>query len=298
MAEEFKSCYACGLIAAKRLTEKNGYFILRCGQCGHGWVKNLPDSKALDHFYAESLEARSQYSFPEAVIRKHAEKHLRSVEQVKKSSGIWLDVGCGPGFFLEAVRNHGWQAVGLEMSSEARRITASKNIPVYESLLSVEEVFPKSSFEVVSLWETVEHLTDPRSFLQKIKKHMKKGCVLALSTPNFQSALARKNYASWQELRPPLHLHYFTPKSLRILLEPMGFKILKISTYGDWHPWIEDLPVTRILKTGFYKTLKIYFKYKIQRPLKGLGLLGLAALETENRSNFREIATLNARNQD
>ena len=202
-----------------------------------------------------------------------------------------MDVGSGRGVHLEVARKLGWEVVGIESNLFAREISAERGVTVYKSLELVDKKYGAGAFDLITLWEVIEHSLDPRNLLHQLRPLLKKGGVVALSTPNFNSVIARSNYAAWYELRPPLHLHYFTPESLTKLMEQGGFHVLNQLTYASLNGRIDRMvnkmadlfflkeSVVFLIKVACYKFLKIYFDYTLQSKMQGLGLLNMSSLE-------------------
>ena len=285
------SCIVCGHSRVNLLTIKNDFSIWMCDQCGHGWVYPMPNEETLKSFYASEEAAKCQYDFPERSIAKNAQRLFRWIHQAKTPPGILLDVGSGRGVHLEVARKLGWEVVGIESTLFAREISAERGVTVYKSLELVEKKYGAGAFDLITLWEVIEHSVAPRNLLHQLRPLLKKGGVVALSTPNFNSVIARSNYAAWYEFRPPLHLHYFTPESLAKLMEQCGFHVLNQLTYGSWNGWIDRMvnkiavlfflkeSVVFLIKVGCYKFMKIYFDYTLQSKMQGLGLLNMSSLD-------------------
>jgi 2-polyprenyl-3-methyl-5-hydroxy-6-metoxy-1,4-benzoquinol methylase len=282
-------CTACEAETVTRLTVKNAYAIWRCPTCGHGWVHPVPEEETLERFYNSAEAAAVQYDFPENSIRKHTRRLFRWIHQAIRPPGRLLEVGCGRGVHLEVAQRLGWETVGLDRSSVARQLCFSRGIPAADSLEEICQRYGRAAFDLITLWEVIEHIADLSPFLSAVRTLLKPRGVLALSTPNFQSIIARNNYADWYELRPPLHLHYFTPASLTRLLGRYGFHILNQLTYVSWHPSVDRivtslgsclrLPESALFlsQVACYKLAKPYFDRTLQANLRGLGLLTLAA---------------------
>ena len=283
------NCVICSSSATDFLTVKHGYTVQKCSSCGHGWILNMPSPAELQEYYESESAVREQYDFSDATIRKHAARLFRWIMQVRKPPGLLLDFGCGSGAHLELAREMGWQVAGVDFSKTAGDLCARRGISVFKDMESVQKKFSEQSFEVITLWEVVEHLPDPQNFLKQIKKFLKKEGVLAVSTPNFAGAVAQRDFAGWNEIRPPMHLHYFTPQSLSLLLEKSGFYNLNQLTYGTYHPAVDAFgetmsrffhlkaSTTLLIKTIFYKLFKFHFNRNLHAKMLGSGLLSLSS---------------------
>ena len=137
--------------------------------------------------------------------------------------GRLLVVGCSTGLFLKTMRARGWQAVGVEPSAYASAYAREQfGLDVQTGTLESAE-FPSASFDVVSLWDVLEHVTDPRATLTEIARILRPGGLLALSLPNPACPEARWFGAAWVGWDRPRHLHLFTPSVLRRYLTAAGF---------------------------------------------------------------------------
>jgi len=287
-AQHYRRCAVCAGDLTYHLTMRGTHPIWRCVACGHGWVDPVPDSQTLVRFYA-SREAECQYDYSERSIRKHAGRLFRWISQVKSAHGRLLDVGCGRGVHLEVAQALGWQCLGIDWSPIARQLCQARGLNVLDpaEVLDQPERY-KAAFDVITAWEVIEHQPEPESFLRTLKRFLNSSGVLALSTPNFNSIRARADYSSWYELRPPMHLHYFTPESLKKLLERCGLFVLNQLTYGSWNGSVDRsvdrvaglLPLSEatalLVKVACYKFAKVYFDRQLQSKLQGLGLLTMA----------------------
>jgi len=147
-----------------------------------------------------------------------------------KRTGSVLDIGCGTGRFLEFAQTHGWQIAGLELCAGVGRETASRlRAQVYlGSVFDVE--LPKEKFDLVTMFDCIEHLEDPLRALTICHRTLKPGGVLAITTPNFKGIgrllLGPQAFAIW----PDTHIVYFMPRSLRFALRQVNFDHIKIAS--------------------------------------------------------------------
>lgn len=144
------------------------------------------------------------------------------------SKGRLLDIGCGGGFFVRAAAAAGWDAVGLEPSGEASRCAArAQRIGVIAGRL--EEVpFAAGRFDVITMFDVLEHVLCPRACLVEARRLLAPGGRLMIETPNMAGWLPRVMGKRHPWVRPPEHLTYFTPSTLRLLLEHCGFQVTQL----------------------------------------------------------------------
>ncbi len=141
-----------------------------------------------------------------------------------KTSGRLLDLGCASGVFLrEMQKNSNWQVTGVEINADAAQ-TARERYGLDVQVGTLEQVaFPEEHFDVVTLWDVLEHLHDPAATLREINRILKPGGIVVLRVPNRSSWDARIFGRYWAGWEPPRHLYVFTPETLTLLLRHAGF---------------------------------------------------------------------------
>jgi SAM-dependent methyltransferase len=163
-----------------------------------------------------------------------------------KKSGTALDIGCGSGNFLRAMRKAGFEVYGIE-PSETGSAYAREVHGVETFRGTVEEYLDAQGryrFDVVSILNVIEHVKDPRKVLQGLRLLMREGAVLAVVVPDARlhatiGELRRHLGASdpfWMcterhplvGFDPPLHLCSFVPRTIRGLIESCGFRVLAV----------------------------------------------------------------------
>lgn len=136
-----------------------------------------------------------------------------------------LDVGCGDGKFLENLDVRFFEKYGLEINPKGYGICKDKGLKVANKELK-NASFEDSFFDVVTLWHVIEHLKDPNETLGLIKKILKKEGVLMIATPDTDSLGFKFGKKYWFHLDVPRHLILYNKKSLSLLLEKAGFKVI------------------------------------------------------------------------
>ncbi len=147
-----------------------------------------------------------------------------------------LDVGCGPGFFVQAAANAGFAAAGVEVSEFAvnfARERLGQNVWQGQARSSDLRSGP---YDVVTLWDVLEHVADPRDTLAALAEVIPAGGLLALSTGDVSSLVARLSGARWHLFTLPEHLWFFTPGSLRRLLRRVGLEPVACRYEICWYP--------------------------------------------------------------
>lgn len=149
-----------------------------------------------------------------------------------------LDIGCGEGLFLSIARSMGWQAEGVEPSVAAStRAREAHNLLVFTGTLE-QAKFPSSHFDVIFMWDVIEHLKNPSEVMNEVNRILKPGGLLLVYTPNYSSLVyivARFLYklsvkSFLKNLHTAKHVYFFTPRTLTQLLNKHNFEIKEVTS--------------------------------------------------------------------
>lgn len=226
--------------------------ILRCGACGLMWLYPKPDAEQLHQVYDEGYY-RNQDFFQKDGTRLYgyvdylAERinkqydYQRVVNRVKQmlpasadaaAPRRWLDVGCGLGYLMDVAFDHGFQVQGVEFNRSAIRYIQSKfTFPVEYGL--VQDLKLDGPFEVISLFDVIEHLSDPEGTLRHLRRLVAPGGVCAILTMDCGSLVSRligKRLEDFRRTRE--HLFFFTRGALTRLLNATGWEVADIRFVG------------------------------------------------------------------
>jgi 2-polyprenyl-3-methyl-5-hydroxy-6-metoxy-1,4-benzoquinol methylase len=145
-----------------------------------------------------------------------------------KGDGKMLDIGCGNGIYLTAAKELGWTGYGVESNHSAAR-HANKSLGLEIEAGNFEAIaYPEKHFDVITMWHSLEHFSDPTKIIRKIRKLLKDDGVLMIGIPNFSSFDRKLFKESWNGLEIPLHAWHFTPGSIQYLLKESGFEVRRI----------------------------------------------------------------------
>jgi SAM-dependent methyltransferase len=215
--------------------------IVRCPSCGLVFVgKQLSSPEEVAALYSENYfeggvdQGYTDYRESEEVLRRQARRALRRLQRYRPAGRV-LEIGCAYGFFLaEAQRQY--EAEGVEISSFAARQAQQRGLAVQHGDF-LELSFPPDRYDVVCLFDCIEHLVDPHAYLQKTHTLLKPQGVLALTTGDISSLYARLAGKHWRLMSPPQHQFYFSRQTLSRLLHQTGFELLEISYPWKLVPW-------------------------------------------------------------
>jgi 2-polyprenyl-3-methyl-5-hydroxy-6-metoxy-1,4-benzoquinol methylase len=144
--------------------------------------------------------------------------------------GRVIDIGCWTGSFLVAAAERGWNGVGLEPSSWGARRAQERGVDARVGDLFDHDV-AHAQFHLAVMCDVLEHLLDPTDALARVTELLEPQGVICLTVPNAGSLTARILGRRWWSVLP-MHLQYFTPRSLRLLLERSGYVVLNMGTHA------------------------------------------------------------------
>ena len=198
-----------------------------CHGCDVCFLNPFPPAELGAQYFAESYAApaKSLYyddSFKERV----SATRLEALGRLKPVGRRLLDVGCGKGQFVGVARRQGWDAWGVEFDAGAVQNAREAGLTsVYEG--SIDHSALPSAFDVITLWDVIEHLQDPRAVLRQTCERLSPGGLLAVRTGNIRSYRFAKNPAKWWAFGVD-HRFYFSPASLSNALMATGFSVAEV----------------------------------------------------------------------
>jgi len=241
-----RSCPVCGKESNSRsIARFPDRTYRRCSNCGAIYMDRIcpPPIEYEREYFFESY--KKQYGktyledFPNlAAMAKRRLKVISKLSSRKDTVKTILDIGCAYGPFLVAAKEEGFTPAGIEPAQDAvRYVQNTFGIP------AIQGFFPNCPlpspqnipYDVISLWYVIEHFTDCLAMLAEIKKILKKGGILAFSTPSFTGISGRKSLRKFLEKSPADHFTIWSPKMCKKALALSGFKVKKTVITG-YHP--------------------------------------------------------------
>jgi 2-polyprenyl-3-methyl-5-hydroxy-6-metoxy-1,4-benzoquinol methylase len=234
-----RACPTCGSSDAKHELEKDHLQLVRCTRCDLVYVSPVFDEAHYKAVYAspayqeilrslgiDSHEYRVQRFGSERVTLMHAQLRLPDGRAPR-----YLDVGCSTGFVVEAARDAGWQATGIDLSPSAVEYGCSRGLDLRVAALE-NTTFAPRSFDAVSLFDVLEHLIDPVRTLKLAVDLLVPGGIIFLYVPNYDSASRLLMGADAHFIWPTHHLNYYTPTTIRDLMGRHGLALEYVATEG------------------------------------------------------------------
>jgi 2-polyprenyl-3-methyl-5-hydroxy-6-metoxy-1,4-benzoquinol methylase len=264
-----------------RLHHLPGIFrLVCCRRCGLIYLNPRPDCNEIHQFYPEDYLAfqraiEDDRSFLKRLDRRYGiYKRCRAVIKEQPLPGRILDIGCATGLFLFEMKKKGWETLGIDLSESASGYARKRmGLKVITGdFLEVE--LPPRAFDVITLWDVLEHLPTPGAALEKITGLLRENGLLLLNLPNPGSWEAGFFGPCWIGWDPPRHLNLFSlPQIIGLMKE-------------------HHLVYQRVVAvTGEFFGLKVSLKNLLQErlPLKPLAVKTLLALLTSPLSRVLAI---------
>jgi SAM-dependent methyltransferase len=233
-------CNLCGSSDAQTLYVLPDYLmhrddvqatLVRCSTCGLIYQNPRPTLAEMATHYPPEYEMYAAEPVTEdaswllkRAIEYGISKRWHFVTRYKQD-GRLLDVGCATGTFLRgAPQNRAWELYGVEISEYAGRIARDRyRLNVKVGTLE-QAAYRDDYFDVITMWDVLEHLHDPASSLAEIRRILKRDGILVARVPNAASRDARLFGRFWVGWEPPRHLYGFTPKTLGAFLSQAGLR--------------------------------------------------------------------------
>ena len=207
--------------------EKRGHLLFRCTRCDTGYLPRSAQPDDPSVLYSSAyFEGETEHGYPTyrrdvELARRNFAQRLAWIERLHPPGRV-LDVGAAYGYFLEAARTRGWQAEGVEIApdcaAEAERTSGAKVVAG-----DFMEVPLESGFDVITMFDVLEHIADPMGALRRAHELLAPGGLVVVETGDWQSTWARALGARWYFFDPPQHVVYFSAESLERAMRRAGF---------------------------------------------------------------------------
>jgi SAM-dependent methyltransferase len=237
------ACLVCGcnrsaqlFTATDRLyhTTAKEFAVVRCQECGLARLDPQPAAGELRAYYPEnywfapdeSAASRMEEAYRRLVLR----DHVRFVTQAlggSRARGRLLDVGCGGGLFLGMMRERGYRVAGLDFSREAAAMAWSRQQAPAVCGDLADAPLGAGSFAGITMFHVLEHVHDPRAYLEAARKLLAPDGRLVVQVPNAASWQFRLLGRRWSGVDVPRHLFDFRGRDVEKLLEDCGMAVVR-----------------------------------------------------------------------
>jgi len=217
--------------------------VLSCGACDLVFLETWDDPERVYSFYAEDqyVFAPDHYQGPPPKFNDY-ELYLQEVEPFLRPDASILDIGCGDGTFLRAVKDRVGKVQGLEITQAQQERLRRAGIPVWDKPL--QECRPEEPFDIVIMHALLEHIPLIGNFLEDLKRFIRPGSMMFIAVPHGLDPIASfYDVPAYRDFFfREYHLYYFTETSLRKLMASAGFECvfspLQAASIANHFHWI------------------------------------------------------------
>ena len=303
----YRDCPVCDHNAARPHWQKGEVHIVRCGNCGMIYVNPVPDEMASGEFYDEA--GTDYYLSPDKLESDYADVRFeRELRLFRKHCprGAVLDVGCSSGAFLFQLRKRwptDYQILGTDVSGPPLDYAESRGVPVVRGNFLDEnftnqpasamptphpvplpigwgeggqrpgEGNPGAPFDAITFWAVIEHLAEPKRFLEKAQALLKPGGLCFVLVPNVRSLATRVLGKRYRYVYAQ-HLNYFSARTVSQLASTVGFQVMRtqfthfnpIVTWQDL--WGGGREVSNVERAQLLKQTTAYKRSAAMKPLR------------------------------
>jgi 2-polyprenyl-3-methyl-5-hydroxy-6-metoxy-1,4-benzoquinol methylase len=257
------------------------FMVVQCRECGLAYTNPRPSVRSLAQFYAQDYRphqfaharARPPHWWQRLPLLRQGQDLARKALPIH-GQGRLLDYGCGSGSFLLRMRRQGWTVTGLDMAEAVvERLRSEFGLHALTGSLP-HPALDDASFDVITMWQALEHVHEPLETLQAAHKLLVPGGKLLVSVPNIGSLAFRWFGLAWNGLDLPRHLVHFTPATLRHILQRAGFRAIRIAPVrrsgwlrdsarvaascfagtAAWHRWLQGRTLSNLVSWYSYWT--------------------------------------------
>lgn len=239
---QFVSRDKCPICSSTKLRDHlnlDGLRIAVCGDCDFMFTRDILTQEALLKNYVEGYE--DQRHFDGQRVNATVNRELLLAFEPTLDGKTILDIGSGFGLLLAEIKKvSSARVAGVEIS-KAERAYATDKLGI-QTFSSLSEIPADATFDIVTLFEVIEHITDPIQFLTAAVEHLKPGGSLIIGTDNFASDVVRTLGAGFPKWIPNEHVSLFTPATLKMALERIdGVRIVGSRSFTPWELVVRKL---------------------------------------------------------
>ncbi|MFV0318146.1 MAG: class I SAM-dependent methyltransferase [Microthrixaceae bacterium] len=235
-----RPCPICGEQGSAEIWAEDGWKLVRCPTCDLVFVGNPPEDDSVGDLYTAPefhAELTTGDADGDSIAERTARGHLGDMERAgaapRPGRNRLLDVGSAAGHFLGVARDAGWLVHGVELNDATANIARNRGFDVLTGtigdLVDHRATGDNDLFDVVTMWDVIEHVTDPVQLLEQTRDLLSPEGELWIATPNVDGLFPRASYrvarraGRWPHPEPPYHLSQFSERTMRNALARAGF---------------------------------------------------------------------------
>ncbi|MDR1487974.1 MAG: class I SAM-dependent methyltransferase [Deltaproteobacteria bacterium] len=225
-----RNCPVCSSPPGPGLFVKDGFRHVRCPQCDLIYVSLILREDLMIKFWREELSWRQVLmSAPQVELDSKKYDYGLDLVSAHVPNRKVLDIGTGTGAFLKTAVARGWDATGLELNVESVENLLKEGMRIIVKPLEISDL-SSHSFDLVTLWEVLEHLADPALVLAQARRLLTRQGLLLILVPNSGSLVTRVLHEKSNTFGGHSHLNHFNLKSITSLLNSLHYEIVELET--------------------------------------------------------------------
>ena len=228
---EYVSCNLCGADDAVLVTDKtrfnNSYRFVKCRKCGLVYMNPRPTQKELTKWYEVNRDCTTNLSTEEyeSQFAKRDEERALATCRLNVDGKRILDIGCATGVFLSLMREAGWQVTGIEPHLRYADVARKKGISIVSKRVEDADL-PPASYDVISMFSTLEHLADPAGCINRVSQWLRSGGAAIIEVPTLDVMRLRLDREYIKGQCDNWHLYMFSHKTLKALFNRSHLQIV------------------------------------------------------------------------
>ena len=154
-------------------------------------------------------------------------RKIKLINSFLLESKLLLDIGCGTGDFINAAQQDQWTVQGIEPNDKARAIANEKT---RNKVFTIDQLklFEAESFDVITLWHVLEHVSDLDDLIFSIKRLLKTNGKIIIAVPNYKCFDAKYYKDYWAAFDAPRHLWHFSRTAIKTIFSEKDLEVEKI----------------------------------------------------------------------
>lgn len=219
-------CVICGFLIQDAKPARHLPHFFQCANCGGYVTEEKEKAEYPMGYFTEEFEGAAKKSLFSPMLDFFLWlRFLKISKLARKKDAVILDYGCGNGRLVSYLRKKGLHVDGYDPSQSAIALAQKRGLPVFSAV-------PDKKYDLIMFWHSLEHSDTPLHDVLAIANNAQKRGKLLIAVPNGDSLEARFARESFFCYDWPFHRVHFTPKSLSILLENAGFRVLSVDYFN------------------------------------------------------------------
>ncbi len=224
-----RNCPVCNSSNKRDLFTKSGGVYVACNSCDMVFLSPVFKDEYLEEYYRTNHDVQSEIVEQDnEFYRNLYEKGLTLATKHLPAKGKVLDVGCSAGAFLDIAMRNDWKTYGLELNAKEAIHSRKKGHTVFEN--TIHKANLSETFDLVTLWDVFEHISDGISFLNSTKKLLRDGGLVFIQSPTKDSLAAKMLQEKCNMFDGLEHVNLYGLDSMKKLAEVTGFELIAYET--------------------------------------------------------------------